>query len=73
MTYGLIVALAFGDKEDGRVLLAAGSMAARFAAHVQVIPAFADRAADLVYYGTVLNRAVTNAAVRRVEEGEREM
>ena len=53
------------------MLRAAASLAARFAAHVRVIPAFLDPAADLVLYGTVLNRGATAAAIERIECAER--
>jgi nucleotide-binding universal stress UspA family protein len=71
LSYRFITAIAAASEEDASMLRAAASLAARFAAHVRVIPAFADPAADLVYYGAVLSRAATAAAVERVEIAER--
>jgi nucleotide-binding universal stress UspA family protein len=71
LSYRSIAAIAAASEEDASMLRAAASLAARFAGHLRVVPAFADPAADLVYYGSVLSRAATAAAVERVECAER--
>jgi nucleotide-binding universal stress UspA family protein len=69
MSYKSIVAIASGQKDDAMVLAAAAKLAARCSAHVRVIPGFPDPAADLVYFGAVLNRA-SDAVMERVRDGE---
>jgi nucleotide-binding universal stress UspA family protein len=63
MTVKSIVAVASGEADDAVVLSAAGKIATRFGAHINVIPAFADPAADLVYYGATLH-AIGDAGAR---------
>lgn len=70
MSLKSIVAVASGDREDVRVVGAAAKLAARFAGHVRVVPAFPSPAADFVSYGTAL-RAAPEAA-ERIAESERE-
>ncbi len=65
MTLKSIVAVACSEKSDAEVLGAAGKVAARFGAHVRVVPAFPDPAADLVYYGAAL-QTVAEAGTRIV-------
>lgn len=71
MSYKSIVAVASGQKDDAMLLAAAAKLAARCSAHVRIIPGFPDPAADLVYFGAVLNRA-SEAVMERVRSGERE-
>jgi nucleotide-binding universal stress UspA family protein len=67
-----IIAVAAGEDEDAAVFAAAAGLAARFGAQLQVVPAFPDPAADLVYYGASLKRASKDAAVERVTVSERD-
>jgi nucleotide-binding universal stress UspA family protein len=70
VSYRSIAAIAAAAEEDASVLRAAGLLAARFGAHVRVIPAFRDPTAD--YYGTVLNRVLPSVAAERIEAAKRE-
>lgn len=69
MAYKSIIAVASGEQDDALLLTAAAKLAARSSGQVRVIPAYPDPAADLVYLGTVLNRA-SDAAMERVRAGE---
>jgi hypothetical protein len=71
LSYRSIAAIAAASEDDAVMLRAASSLAARFKAHVSVIPAFPDPAADLVFYGATLNRATAAAAIERIECAER--
>jgi nucleotide-binding universal stress UspA family protein len=72
MSCKAIVVVASGEAEDASVLSATAKLAARFAAHVRVVPAFPDPAAGLVYYGASLRRAPTDELSERVRASERE-
>jgi nucleotide-binding universal stress UspA family protein len=72
LSYRSIAAIAGANDEDVSVLRAAASLAAQFAAHVQVIPAFPDPAADLAYYGRALKRSLDPDAVQRIEQAQEE-
>jgi len=72
MSVKLIAAVASGDAEDAGVLAGAGKLAARFGALVRVVPAFPDPAADLVFYGATLRRALRAEAAERVAASERD-
>jgi len=65
-----IVVVASGEREDAQTIGAAAKLAARFQAHVRVVPAFPDPAADLVYYGTALR--TSPEAAERIEASERD-
>lgn len=67
-----IIAIAAGESEDAAVFAMAAGMAARFGAHLKVLPAFPDPAADLVYYGASLKRSSKGAAAERVAVSERQ-
>ena len=69
MSYKSIVAVASGDKDDAQLLTAAAKLAARSSGQVRVIPGYPDPAADLVYFGAVLNRAA-ETVMERVRAGE---
>lgn len=70
VAYKSIVLVASGAREDEHCFAAAARLAACCGAQVRVIPAFPDPAADLVYYGAVLNRAAKAVAIERVQQGE---
>jgi nucleotide-binding universal stress UspA family protein len=70
MSYKSIVAVAAGNKQDALLLTAAAKLAARSSGEVRVIPGFPDPAADLVYFGAVLNRA-PDTVMERVRAGEK--
>jgi nucleotide-binding universal stress UspA family protein len=70
VTYKSIVLVASGAREDEHCFAAAARLAARCGAQVRVIPAFPDPAANLVYYGAVLNRAANADAIEQVQRGE---
>jgi nucleotide-binding universal stress UspA family protein len=72
MSYKSIVAVASGDNDDAPLLTAATKLAARSSGQVRVIPGYPDPAADLVYFGAVLNRAASGAVIERVRAGEAE-
>lgn len=67
-----IIAVAAGAEEDAAVFALAAGLTSRFSAHLQVLPAFPDPAADLIYYGASLKRGSKDAAVERVAISERE-
>jgi len=69
MSYKSIVAVASGEKDDALLLTAAAKVAARSSGQVRVVPGYPDPAADLVYFGAVLNRA-SDTVVERVRAGE---
>lgn len=69
MSLRMILAVVSGAPDDANVLSAAAKLAQRFGAHVRVMPAFPDPAADLVYYGMALQ---TSALVsEQIVESER--
>jgi len=70
MSLKSILAVVSGAPEDTAVLAAAATLANRFAAQARVLPAFADPAAALVYYGMALQTNVDVAG--RIAESERE-
>jgi len=72
MTYKSLVAVASGGADDGVLLHAAAGLAAKAAAHLTIVPAFPDPAADYVYYGAVLSRGLAARAMAAIEESERE-
>lgn len=67
-----IVAVAAGASEDADLLNVSAALAARSEGQVRVIPAFADPAADLIYYGATLGTSLPELAVERVVAAERE-
>lgn len=70
MSYKSIVAVASGEHDDALLLTAAARLAARSSGRVRVIPGYPDPAADLVYFGAVLNRA-SDTVMERVRGGEK--
>jgi nucleotide-binding universal stress UspA family protein len=71
MSYRSIIAVASGGRDDGQLLIVAVELASRCSAQVRVLPGFADPAADLVYFGAVLNRA-PGQVMERVRAGEQD-
>lgn len=67
-----IVAVASGGAEDEALLGVSAALAVRSDGVVQVIPAFPDAAADLIYYGATLGTSLPEVAVERVVASERE-
>jgi nucleotide-binding universal stress UspA family protein len=65
-----IIVVASGEREDAETITAAAKLAARLKAHVRVVPAFPDPAADLIYFGTALR--TSPEAAERIEASERE-
>jgi nucleotide-binding universal stress UspA family protein len=72
MSYKSIVAVAAGQEDDTLLLAAAAKLAARSSGQVRVIPGYPDPAADLVYFGAVLNRA-SDTVMERVRVGETDL
>lgn len=69
MSLKSILAVTSGEQDDAALLRAAASLAVRMVAHVNVIPAFADPAADYVAYGASLRPA--GPAAGRIADSER--
>ena len=67
-----IVSVAAGAAEDAELMGVTAALAARSHGQVRVIPAFADPAADLIYYGATLGTSLPEIAVERVIAAERE-
>lgn len=67
-----MVTIAAGEAEDVALIEVSTAIAKRADAHVRVIPAFPDPAADLVYYGATLGTSLPEVAVERVVAAERE-
>jgi nucleotide-binding universal stress UspA family protein len=72
MAFRSIIAVASGESEDAQVFAVAARFAVRFGAHLQILPAFPDPAADLVSYGAALKRGAKGPAAERVAASERE-
>lgn len=70
MTFMSIVAVASGEETDVVMLAAAARLASIGGAHVRVLPAYPDPAADLIAYGAGLHD-LPDAVSARVREGER--
>ena len=70
MSYKSIILAASGSVEDTKTAIVAARLAKRAGSQIRCIPVFLDLAADLVYYGVTLNRAVESAAVDRVRASE---
>lgn len=66
-----IVAIASGEPDDEMLLTAAVRLAKRHDAKVTVVSAYPDPAADLVYYGSALQKLPADV-LTRLAEGERE-
>jgi nucleotide-binding universal stress UspA family protein len=71
MAFKSIVAVATGASGDEIALSCAAVLAARESAHVEVIPAFPDPAADLIYYGATLSH-VEAVAREKLAAAEKE-
>jgi nucleotide-binding universal stress UspA family protein len=71
MAFKSIVVVATGAPGDQVALTSAASMAALHGAHLEVIPAFPDPAADLIYYGATLSH-VEAIAREKLAEAEKE-
>ena len=67
-----IVAVASGTQEDSVLFSVSAALAARSDGRVRVVPAFADPAADLIYYGATLGAGLPEVAIERVAAAERE-
>ena len=67
-----IVLVVSGADEDTTALAATAKLCKRTASHVEVIPAFPDPAADLVFYGTAMGAGAQAVSARRIAEAERE-
>lgn len=72
MTLKSVVAVASGGTEDASVLTCAGKLAAHYGALVRVAPAFANPAADLVFYGAMLGQSLPPEAVERLAASGRD-
>ncbi len=70
MSLKSIVVVAAGESGDGEVLSSSAKLAKRFNAHVRVVPAFPDTAANFVYYGTSLHASPEVA--ERISASERD-
>jgi nucleotide-binding universal stress UspA family protein len=74
MTMKSIIAVASGDDADAHLLSVTAKLAAHFTAHLRVSPAFADPAANLVFYGTSLGHGApdlldrVNASLREAQD-----
>ncbi|HYD88906.1 MAG TPA: universal stress protein [Vitreimonas sp.] len=69
MSFKSILTVASGAPEDADVFRAAAKFAQRHGAHVRVMPAFPDPAADLVYYGLTLQSS--SVIPEQIAESER--
>ena len=67
-----IVLVVSGTDEDTASLTATAKLCKRTGSHVEVIPAFPDPAADLVFYGTAMGAGAQAVSARRIAEAERE-
>lgn len=67
-----IVLVVSGTDEDTASLTATAKLCKRTGSHVEVIPAFPDPAADLVFYGTAMGAGAQTASAGRIAEAERE-
>jgi nucleotide-binding universal stress UspA family protein len=67
-----LVMVASGVAEDASALAAAAKLAHTFASHIEVVPAFPDPAADLVYYGATLSHPPQAAIMERVLASQRD-
>lgn len=73
MTCKCLIAVASGEPEDASVLAVAARVSARLGARLRVLPAFADPAADLVYFGAALKHDVGQEAAERIAASEGEI
>ncbi|MGE3143897.1 MAG: hypothetical protein AB7L65_11305 [Hyphomonadaceae bacterium] len=72
MTLKAISAIASAGESDAPLLRETAAIAAAFGARAEIIPAFADPAAELVYYGAVLNRALDHSVLERIQAAEKD-
>lgn len=67
-----IVAVASGEATDAALLSVSAKLAGQFGGQVRVVPAFADHAASLAYYGVTLGAADDDPIIARIAASERE-